>query len=86
MLEVDNVYAGYGRIPVLSGINFSVAEAVYLPSLYLANAGRAADLPVVVVRRCPLGAAPGRSEPQRTCVPVQSSIPVADQSASGFTF
>jgi branched-chain amino acid transport system ATP-binding protein len=26
MLEVDNVHAGYGRIPVLSGINFSVAE------------------------------------------------------------
>jgi branched-chain amino acid transport system ATP-binding protein len=26
MLKVDNVHAGYGRIPVLSGINFSVAE------------------------------------------------------------
>jgi branched-chain amino acid transport system ATP-binding protein len=26
MLEVDNVHAGYGRIPVLSGINFTVAE------------------------------------------------------------
>jgi urea ABC transporter ATP-binding protein UrtE len=26
MLEVDNIHAGYGRIPVLSGINFSVAE------------------------------------------------------------
>jgi len=26
MLEVDNVHAGYGRIPVLSGIKFSVAE------------------------------------------------------------
>jgi len=26
MLEVDNVHAGYGRIPVLSGINFMVAE------------------------------------------------------------
>jgi urea ABC transporter ATP-binding protein UrtE len=26
MLEVDNLHAGYGRIPVLSGINFSVAE------------------------------------------------------------
>jgi branched-chain amino acid transport system ATP-binding protein len=26
MLEVDNVHAGYGRIPVLSGINFAVAE------------------------------------------------------------
>ncbi|MDB5607480.1 MAG: Amino acid/amide transporter ATP-binding protein 2, family [Bradyrhizobium sp.] len=25
MLEVDNVHAGYGRIPVLSGINFTVA-------------------------------------------------------------
>jgi urea transport system ATP-binding protein len=26
MLQVDNVHAGYGRIPVLSGINFTVAE------------------------------------------------------------
>jgi urea ABC transporter ATP-binding protein UrtE len=26
MLEVDNVHAGYGRIPVLSGITFSLAE------------------------------------------------------------
>jgi urea ABC transporter ATP-binding protein UrtE len=26
MLEVDNVHAGYNRIPVLSGINFTVAE------------------------------------------------------------
>jgi urea ABC transporter ATP-binding protein UrtE len=26
MLEVDNVHAGYGRIPVLSGINFTVPE------------------------------------------------------------
>jgi branched-chain amino acid transport system ATP-binding protein len=26
MLEVDNAHAGYGRIPVLSGINFKVAE------------------------------------------------------------
>ena len=26
MLEVDNIHAGYGRIPVLSGITFSVAE------------------------------------------------------------
>jgi branched-chain amino acid transport system ATP-binding protein len=26
MLEVDHVHAGYGRIPVLSGITFSVAE------------------------------------------------------------
>jgi branched-chain amino acid transport system ATP-binding protein len=26
MLEVDDVHAGYGRIPVLSGINFKVAE------------------------------------------------------------
>jgi urea ABC transporter ATP-binding protein UrtE len=26
MLEVDNVHAGYGRIPVLSGIDFTVAE------------------------------------------------------------
>jgi branched-chain amino acid transport system ATP-binding protein len=26
MLEVDNLHAGYGRIPVLSGINFKVAE------------------------------------------------------------
>jgi branched-chain amino acid transport system ATP-binding protein len=26
MLEVDNVHAGYGRIPVLSGISFTVAE------------------------------------------------------------
>jgi urea transport system ATP-binding protein len=25
MLQVDNLHAGYGRIPVLSGINFSVA-------------------------------------------------------------
>jgi branched-chain amino acid transport system ATP-binding protein len=26
MLKVDNVHAGYGRIPVLTGINFTVAE------------------------------------------------------------
>jgi branched-chain amino acid transport system ATP-binding protein len=26
MLKVDNLHAGYGRIPVLSGINFTVAE------------------------------------------------------------
>ena len=26
MLKVDNLHAGYGRIPVLSGINFAVAE------------------------------------------------------------
>jgi urea transport system ATP-binding protein len=26
MLQVDNIHAGYGRIPVLSGINFSMAE------------------------------------------------------------
>ena len=26
MLEVDNVHAGYGRIPVLSGVSFTVAE------------------------------------------------------------
>jgi branched-chain amino acid transport system ATP-binding protein len=26
MLEVDNVHAGYGRIPVLSGVNFTIAE------------------------------------------------------------
>ncbi|WP_213771032.1 ABC transporter ATP-binding protein [Bradyrhizobium sp. dw_78] len=26
MLEVEDVYAGYGRIPVLSGIDFTVAE------------------------------------------------------------
>jgi branched-chain amino acid transport system ATP-binding protein len=26
MLEINNVHAGYGRIPVLSGINFSVGE------------------------------------------------------------
>jgi urea transport system ATP-binding protein len=26
MLEVDNIHAGYGRIPVLSGINFIVGE------------------------------------------------------------
>lgn len=26
MLQVDNLHAGYGRIPVLSGINFSMAE------------------------------------------------------------
>jgi urea ABC transporter ATP-binding protein UrtE len=26
MLQVDNVHAGFGRIPVLSGINFTVAE------------------------------------------------------------
>ncbi len=26
MLEVEDVHAGYGRIPVLSGINFTVAE------------------------------------------------------------
>ena len=26
MLEIDNLHAGYGRIPVLSGINFTVGE------------------------------------------------------------
>ena len=26
MLEVDNIFAGYGRIPVLSGISFTVSE------------------------------------------------------------
>ena len=26
ILEIDNLHAGYGRIPVLSGINFKVAE------------------------------------------------------------
>ena len=26
MLEIDNLHAGYGRIPVLSGINFTVAK------------------------------------------------------------
>jgi branched-chain amino acid transport system ATP-binding protein len=26
ILEVDNIHAGYGRIPVLSGINFAVGE------------------------------------------------------------
>ncbi len=26
MLEINNVHAGYGRIPVLSGINFTVGE------------------------------------------------------------
>ena len=26
ILEINNLHAGYGRIPVLSGINFSVGE------------------------------------------------------------
>ena len=26
MLEVSDIHAGYGRIPVLSGINFTVGE------------------------------------------------------------